>query len=743
MKRTLKQFCILALTGLLAAGGQAQTRTITNGLVLHLTFDNTLTDNSGRGNNATYVGDAGTSVVLTNATFVPGRIGHGFQFSTYPDGSLIEYATLGYPDDLKFGTDTDFSIAFWINTLNANMAQTGGDPAYIANRNWNSSSSLGWGIFMQQGLPTVRVHYTTTATGTKKLSVRPNTPGGENLYDGGWHHLAVTCQRGGNVKTYVDGILENTSAYPHSTNTLDTDSLSDNGFPEAVNIGQDGTGSYTQGPGANPPAQPGSAGFTNAIMDDVGIWRRVLSDIEVNNIYNFAQLGTNLFNVPDVHTPILLSFTPGNGNAAVSPNIPVAAIIQDQNTHVNPSTLQLLVDGVVVPATVVTGGGSNVVTYQLPYLLAPGSLHTNKLIYADDGFTVTRSTNVSVYTIAAWTNLYLGKPLYVENFDELPPATNPPAVYPAGWSVMNCTEPAAGVGTWDLFSATSDAYQDWQITPISAIANNFGYGSRIYNVNGPIVVNGSLVSPLGSNNIAFAASDQRSGNQVDYLFTGDYDLTGQSNVWVAFNSMYSQENYQLGALEYSIDQGSTWLPIIYMLSPGTVILTNGIVDPDATMNNTDFHIAFGTCGYGSTYGSFIGVTPDQYGTLLPYIRLCQAGDHVTWHRVEQFPLAAADGQAKVRFRFAFTGANYWDWGFDNFGLYSRSQVQPGLQITKITTAATNLTVNWNGTGANFSGLQTAASLTAPVWIAVPGTIGQTNYTTTVSGKAAYFRAKKY
>ena len=196
---------------------------------------------------------------------------------------------------------------------------------------------------------------------------------------------------------------------------------------------------------------------------------------------------------------------------------------------------------------------------------------------------------------------------------------------------------------------------NWQIVPINVVANDFNYDGNILHVNGAIVANGNVIPVLGSNNIAFAASDQRSGNQVDYLFTGDYDLTGQTNTWVAFNSMYSQENYELGALEYSIDQGATWLPIVYMLSsnPSTIVLTNGVVNPDATMNNVDLHIPYGTsCGYGNWYGPFIGVSSDLYGTLGPYIRLCAPSDHVTWHRVEHFPLPMADGQSKVRFRFA-------------------------------------------------------------------------------------------
>jgi len=735
----------LALTFGLATAAWGQSRSITNNLVVHLSFDNTLNDDSGRGNNAAYVGTNGLSIQPANPTFVSGKLGNAFQFNTYPDASLIEYATLGYPNDLKFGTGTDFSFAFWIKTDAALLPPGGGDPAYIANRDWNSSGSVGWGVFIQQGLTTVRVHLTTVDSSTHKLSVRPNTPANEDLYDNSWHHLAVTCARGGNVKIYVDGVLENTSYYPYSTNTLDTDDITVNGVPEAINVGQDGTGTYTQDPASsNPPAQPGSAGVTNGVIDDLGIWRRALSDIEVANIYNFAQLGTNLFNVPDVHTPILLALTPNNGSVGVLPNIPTTVVIQDQDTKLDPASVQLYVDGGLVTHTLVNVGATNTISYTSPFLFAPLSVHTNQLIFADDSVSHTRTTNTSVYTVAAWTNLYLGQPLYVETFDELAAPTNPPAVYPAGWSVENCTDPAAGAGTWSLFDATSDAYQNWQITPISAIVNNFNYGSRILNVAGPIVANGNVVSVLGNNNIAFAASDQRSGSQVDYLFTSDYNLTGQSNVWVAFNSMYSQENYQMGALEYSIDQGTNWLPVIYMLSsnPTTVVLTNGVVDPDATMNYYAVQIPAGSCGYGNTYGAYVGVPASQYGALGPYIRLGAAGDHITWHRVERFRLPMADGQAKVRFRFAFIGGNFWDWGFDNFGLYTVPAATP-LAISSVTASGSSVTVNWNGTGANFAGLQVAKDLTGTNWVDVTGSIGRTNFTMTTSGSSAFYRAKRF
>ena len=79
-----------------AASAQAQPRTITNGLVVHLTFDNTVADNSGRGNNGTY--NSSNSLMPnppTSPTYVAGKLGQSFQFTTALDASLIDFVTLG------------------------------------------------------------------------------------------------------------------------------------------------------------------------------------------------------------------------------------------------------------------------------------------------------------------------------------------------------------------------------------------------------------------------------------------------------------------------------------------------------------------------------------------------------------------------------------------------------------------------------------------------------------------------
>ena len=70
---------------------QAQPRTITNALVVHMTFDNTLTDNSGRGNNGTYNSTNGLVSHPAGPTYVAGKLGQAFQFTTAVDASLIDF----------------------------------------------------------------------------------------------------------------------------------------------------------------------------------------------------------------------------------------------------------------------------------------------------------------------------------------------------------------------------------------------------------------------------------------------------------------------------------------------------------------------------------------------------------------------------------------------------------------------------------------------------------------------------
>src|SRR5262249_33648783 len=129
--------------------------TMSDGLVAYLPFDGDYKDYSGRGHNGTPVG---------SPSLVAGKIGGALHFSVTNDLSYDNYVTLGYPGALQFGTNA-FSVGLWVNVANTNH---GDDPPFIANKNWNSSGNIGWGIFSQNG-GNFRVNATGTS-GTKQDS---------------------------------------------------------------------------------------------------------------------------------------------------------------------------------------------------------------------------------------------------------------------------------------------------------------------------------------------------------------------------------------------------------------------------------------------------------------------------------------------------------------------------------------------------------------------------------------------
>jgi hypothetical protein len=97
------------------------------------------------------------------------------------------------------------------------------------------------------------------------------------------------------VSTYVDGALINTGPLT-IVGSVDTASLG-----LSVNIGQDGTGGYTDG---------GSAAI-EADIDDVMLWNRVVTPTEVSLFYNSGSVGLSPL-------PIVTSFSRTGNSVSLS-----------------------------------------------------------------------------------------------------------------------------------------------------------------------------------------------------------------------------------------------------------------------------------------------------------------------------------------------------------------------------------------------------------------------------------------
>ncbi len=273
------------------------------------------------------------------------------------------------------------------------------------------------------------------------------------------------------------------------------------------------------------------------------------------------------------------------------------------------------------------------------------------------GKDVTGNSVSNVTRLGVSPRLYLPTPIYFENFDS---GTETLVSSVAGWTETNRTDHiTAGL---DPNNATSDTYLGWALITYSRLATVFG--SRRVQVAPGYEVNGQPVTQLLSNNLLYAESDLRSGNQVQVLFSPVYNLSGRTGVVLVFNSAYEQNQDNIAGVEYSINGGVTWLPVSYLLDRDDLILDgSGNLDAVATLNAAREDQA-----YGLAYSAWMAAPVTA--ALAPYISGRINDDSTESKRVEVFRLPAADNQPNVRFRLVQAGTASWYWAIDNWGLYS-------------------------------------------------------------------------
>jgi hypothetical protein len=251
---------------------------LTNNLVLHLKFDGDYRDVSGRGNNGTPMG------TLSGPTFVAGKIGgNAVHVDSEADTSgpnpvctNANYVTLGAPADLEFGTSINFSVAYWVklpagalytefpmlcNSMNGTF-----NPGLYFGTTWTTGGSTWW------------------LGGVGKIYESP----ANSINDGNWHHLVFTFDRMGDGVTYLDGVKVDSRPINNGGDVSATG--------QVMNIGQDASGTYPWFGVAGPKAE--------AVIDDMGIWRRTLSPTEAESIYLVGNTYGRTF---DTYGPVNLT----------------------------------------------------------------------------------------------------------------------------------------------------------------------------------------------------------------------------------------------------------------------------------------------------------------------------------------------------------------------------------------------------------------------------------------------------
>jgi hypothetical protein len=305
----------------------------------------------------------------------------------------------------------------------------------------------------------------------------------------------------------------------------------------------------------------------------------------------------------------------------------------------------------------------------------------------------------------------------------------------------------------DFLNLDSAAYAKWTVVNVDRFAGSFVTYSnpdnpaawendykRVLSFNPANIVNGEVVSELAKGRLLFGNTGYRNGtSQVLFLFTPDFDLTGKTAVHLSFHSLWEQNQDSIATVEYSIDSGATWLPILYMIEPADVVRdAAGQVDAVQTLTAEHGDVARytdPTTGetIGGTYGAFLGA--EINASLAPFISARVEDDPVDSKRVEVFRLDKADNQAKVRFRFGHAGTDSWYFGIDNFGIYSLTQ-SDGARITAVLQGS-SVSLSWPG-GPGIV-LQKTTSLSNANWEDVVGTSGASTATEPATGTATFYR----
>jgi regulation of enolase protein 1 (concanavalin A-like superfamily) len=229
-------------------------RNDSDALVLHYDFDNSNTDNIIDG-----ASGVEASVVRNTISFEhPGAIGT----SAYFDGtSLLHYLTQ-YPvyDFLNLTTDEDFSLAVWVKP----DADVTSEQILMSNKYYYNSRS-GFALTLANNGAAIKgfvgsYDHVTHIDKTKNLIA-----GNVNLTDGQWHHVAASFGFSeGLMRLYIDGQEVGQTSISDLSGEI-------NKYESAIG---DGSG------GGN-----GSSNAYKGYMDDVRLYRKLLTSDDVNVLY--------------------------------------------------------------------------------------------------------------------------------------------------------------------------------------------------------------------------------------------------------------------------------------------------------------------------------------------------------------------------------------------------------------------------------------------------------------------------
>jgi hypothetical protein len=353
----------------------------------------------------------------------------------------------------------------------------------------------------------------------------------------------------------------------------------------------------------------------------------------------------------------------------------VTVVLVDGATAVDTNSITLTIDGSPAAYTKQRNGSEVTVdTGVLPGFHAPGEAHTAVLTYRDVPGTYSRTQQWTFYNLE---NLILpANPVTGENFDSYPEASSAATTVPPGWVATNAT--FLETPGWDLTDIKSDAFLDWVLISTNTV---FPLEDEVLINDQSQLLNGQPVTNWMSGNLIFVASDGRASRtpdgdlapQAQFVVSAPFNLSTVTNPVLTF---YSGARLSIGnpdqmTMEYSIDKGTNWLPVIYMRSSSTIILqSDGSYDALAMFNTVNTNqVPFfpdpAVGPRGGKWGDMLAAPISQ--ALAPYI--ANRNDGIAARKIEAIRLPQASKQSDVRLRLTHLSHCGWEWGVDNIAFY--------------------------------------------------------------------------
>jgi hypothetical protein len=234
----------------------------TIGLVGWWPFNGNANDESGNNNNGIVTG----ATLAIDRNNLPNK---SFFFSTdnWSPGSQLCEIFIPYSAILS---TTNISVMAWINPSNNGWP---GSSATIINKfqqGYSNPNGQTW-VFQLDGSNTGNIQ--SVVMGPAPNNSQPNVIStGNQIQLNNWSCVIFTFD-GTNLKTYVNGMLQNTAAAPSNfqINTMGTSGIS-------IGVSDQANGFWSPYKG---------------YIDDIGIWNRALTPQEITGLYNVCSLSVN------------------------------------------------------------------------------------------------------------------------------------------------------------------------------------------------------------------------------------------------------------------------------------------------------------------------------------------------------------------------------------------------------------------------------------------------------------------